>query len=243
MNRAFVVALGMAVMGAPGVARAQQAATGETLLHLSVDGSVRVAPDQLVAELLAQATSASAAEAQRRVNALIGQGMQAAHAVAGIEARAVGYQVSPADEKRTQWTAQQTLEVRGGDGPALLDLANRLQQLGFVTASLDWQLSAGVATQGVWRRDDGGVEGVAGGGGLGGGDAGIACGSPEGRAAAAAGWAGVPAGDGDGEAERARAARDGLAGGRDGSGLGGGGAAALNPGGKENHRRSPWRLA
>ena len=37
--------------------------------------------------------------------------------------------------------AQQTLELRGHDGPSLLDLAGRLQERGFATASLDWQLS------------------------------------------------------------------------------------------------------
>jgi uncharacterized protein len=138
MNRSWMVALAAML---PGLALAQPAPAGETLLHLSADGSVQAAPDQLVADLVAQNTSSSAADAQRRVNALIAQGMQAAHAVSGIDARAVGYQVSPADEKRTQWLAQQTLELRGADGPALLDLANRLQQLGFVTASLDWRLS------------------------------------------------------------------------------------------------------
>ncbi len=136
MNRSWMAALALAL---PGLAQAQPAA--ETLLHLSADGSVQAAPDQLVADLVAQSTSPAASDAQRRVNALVAQGMQSARAVSGIDARAVGYQVSPADEKRTQWLAQQTLELRGSDGPALLDLANRLQQLGFVTASLDWRLS------------------------------------------------------------------------------------------------------
>jgi hypothetical protein len=39
------------------------------------------------------------------------------------------------------WTAQQTLELRGSEGPALLDLAGKLQQQGFVAGSLDWQVS------------------------------------------------------------------------------------------------------
>ena len=136
MNRSWMVALALVL---PGLAQAQPVA--ETLLHLSADGSVQAAPDQLVADLVAQDTSPIAADAQRRVNALVAQGMQAARAVAGIDTRAVGYQVAPADEKRTQWLAQQTLELRGSDGPALLDLTNRLQRLGFVTASLDWRLS------------------------------------------------------------------------------------------------------
>jgi uncharacterized protein YggE len=110
-------------------------------LRLSATGSVQVAPDQLVADLVAQDTSTSAADAQRRVNGLVAQGMQAARSVAAVEVRTTDYQVSPADEKRTKWSAQQTMELRSADGPALLDLTNRLQQQGFVTASLDWQIS------------------------------------------------------------------------------------------------------
>ncbi len=142
MNRSWMAALALVL---PGLAQAQPAA--ETLLHLSADGSVQAAPDQLVADLVAQDTSPAAADSQRRVNALVARGMQAARAVPGIDTRAVGYQVAPADEKRTQWIAQQTLELRGSDGPALLDLANRLQQLGFVTASLDWRLSPALRRQ------------------------------------------------------------------------------------------------
>jgi predicted secreted protein len=125
-----------------GIARAQAATPdGATVLHLSVTASVPVSPDQLVVDLLAQITSPSAAAAQRRVNAMIAEGMQAAHGVAGVDARAVGYSVTPGDEKRTAWTAQQTLELRGPDGQVLLDLAGKLQERGLAAAALDWQLS------------------------------------------------------------------------------------------------------
>ena len=112
-----------------------------TMLHLSATGSVQASPDQLVADLVAQATAPAAATAQRRVNEMIAAGMKAAQGVAGVEARAIGYSVSPNDDKRPTWTAQQTLELRGADGPALLDLAGTLQQQGLAAASLDWQLS------------------------------------------------------------------------------------------------------
>ncbi len=113
----------------------------ETMLHLSVTGSVQASPDELVADLMAQATSPAAANAQRRVNEIIATGMKTARSVAGIEARAISYSVSPNDDKRSTWTAQQMLELRGADGPALLDLVGKLQQQGLATASLDWQLS------------------------------------------------------------------------------------------------------
>ena len=117
------------------------AAAGQTVLHLSADGSVQAAPDQLVASLIARSTSPSAATAQRRVNTMIDDGMKAARGVAGADARAIGYSVGPTDDKHATWVAQQTLELRGNDGPSLLDLAGKLQQRGLAASSLDWQLS------------------------------------------------------------------------------------------------------
>ncbi len=117
-----------------------------TLLHLSTSGSVQVAPDLLVADLVASSTSSSASAAQKRVNGLMAEGMKAAHDVTGstatVDARAIDYSVSPADEQHSSWVAQQTLELRGSDGTALLDLAGRLQEHGLAMASLEWQLSA-----------------------------------------------------------------------------------------------------
>ena len=112
-----------------------------TILHLSATGSVQVSPDKLVADLVAQATSPAAASAQRRVNEMMAAGMKAAQGVPGVEARAIGYSVSPNDDKRPTWTAQQTLELHGTDGPALLDLLGALQQQGLAAVSLEWQLS------------------------------------------------------------------------------------------------------
>ena len=134
----------LVLAGQPGWAQTAPPAlaTGqETRLNLSATGSVQAAPDQLVAALVAQDTSASAADAQRRVNTLIARGMQAAGLVPSVDARAVGYGVAPADTTRTKWIAQQTLELRGGDGPALLDLTGKLQEQGFVTESIEWQMS------------------------------------------------------------------------------------------------------
>ncbi len=115
-----------------------------TTLHLSATGSVQVSPDLLVADLVAQATSPAAATAQRRVNEMMAASMKAARGVPGVEARAISYSVSPNDDKRPTWSAQQTLELRGPDGPALLDLAGTLQQQGLAAASLEWQLSPGL---------------------------------------------------------------------------------------------------
>lgn len=124
-------------------ALAQSAPGPVTTLHLTATGTVQATPDQLVAVLVAQNTSASVADAQRRVNEMMAGGVQAARAAAGVEARATGYQTAPVDPPRSRWEARQTLELRASDGPALLDLVNTLQRLGFATAALEWQVSAG----------------------------------------------------------------------------------------------------
>ena len=134
--------MGLAGIDLAGAGAAEVQPAPNTVLHLSVTGSVPTAPDQLVADMVAQGTSSSAAEAQRRVNALMAEGMRTAQDSSGITARALGYAVTPADDKRSGWTAQQTLELRGADGPALLGLVGRLQEKGFVTAALGWQVSS-----------------------------------------------------------------------------------------------------
>jgi uncharacterized protein YggE len=132
----------VALVGSGAHAQPQPSAPRDNIVvHLSAAGSVQTPPDLLVADLVAQATLPSAAAAQRRVNALMADGMGAAHDMPGIDARAIGYSVGLTDDKRTAWTAQQTLELRGTDGPGLLDLAGKLQARGLVMASLDWQLS------------------------------------------------------------------------------------------------------
>ena len=141
-----------AVLGGP--AEAQPEAPADyalppmtTTLHLSATGSVQVSPDLLVADLVSQVTAPTAATAQRRVNEMMAAGMKAARGVPKVEARAIGYSVSPNDDKRPTWTAQQTLELRGSDGPTLLDLAGTLQQQGFAAASREWQLSPALRRQ------------------------------------------------------------------------------------------------
>lgn len=83
---------------------------------------------------------------------MMAQAMTDARAAAGIEARALGYAVSPADlgegagpgqphPRRAGWTARQMLELRGRDGERLLALVGKLQDEGLAVASLGWQLS------------------------------------------------------------------------------------------------------
>ena len=57
----------------------------------------------------------------------------------GIKVSFQGYSVTFVDEKPTHWVAQQTIEVRGGDGEAMLTLVGRLQAEGLSLGNLDWR--------------------------------------------------------------------------------------------------------
>jgi uncharacterized protein len=124
------------------------AADTGTVLNLSVTAVVKVAPDQLIAELAAVATMPSAVEAQRRVNEMMAQAKTIAAGAPGVSVAFRSYTVGYADEKKTRWTAQQILELKtGGDGAALLNLVGRLQATGLALDALDWQVSEGKIEQ------------------------------------------------------------------------------------------------
>jgi len=115
--RRLVTALLLCGVSASALAQPAPASSPETVLRLSASGSVRAVPDRLVAELVAQGSSPSPAAAQRQVNTLMADGLKRAVATQGVEAQATGYQVGPSDAERTRWVAQQTMELRGADGP------------------------------------------------------------------------------------------------------------------------------
>jgi predicted secreted protein len=142
MARWIKAACGLAFALGAVPAYAQAPAQPATLLHLSATRSVSIDPDELVAGLTAQNTSPSPAAAQRQVNGMVASAMKLAAAVPGVAAKAVDYSVDRADEKRGTWIAQQTVDLRGTDGPALLDLVGKLQANGLVVSTLDWQISA-----------------------------------------------------------------------------------------------------
>ena len=143
-----VMSLGVALAvaaagGGGGVAEAQCAAAlpGPPLLHVSATGRTKVAPDELVADMVALAVASSPVAAQKRVNTMMADAAAAARQVPGVHAAFQAYSVALTDEKQQRWTAQQTLELRAEGADALLDLVARLQSGGLAIGSLDWQVS------------------------------------------------------------------------------------------------------
>jgi len=120
-------------------------ASAETLLHLADTETVTVAPDELVASLRAEASSASPADAQQRVNAAMADALAQAHKVGGATTSTGAYSVwhvgpTPQDS-RERWQASQSLELTSHDGVALLTLVGVLQHNGLAIGELGWRLS------------------------------------------------------------------------------------------------------
>lgn len=111
-------------------------------LHLTATGSVQLTPDELVASLSAIQISNTAISAQRQVNALIRDATAELRGQPGIEFAVRDYSVFANAEKPPRWTAEQSLEVRGRDSDALLELAGRLQAKGLVLGGLTWRSSS-----------------------------------------------------------------------------------------------------
>jgi len=125
------------------------AASADTLLRLAETATVAVRPDQIVAQLRAEATAPNAAEAQQKVNAMMTAAVARARQVAGITVSTGSYNVwragavsgSANADRGARWQASQTLELTGSDGTQMLTLADALQQSGMATKYLGWRLA------------------------------------------------------------------------------------------------------
>ncbi len=120
-------------------------ARAETLLHLADTEMVTAAPDELTASLRAEATSATPADAQQRVNAAMADALAHAQKAAGVTASTGAYtvwHVGPTPENnRDRWQASQSLELKSKDSVALLTLVGVLQHNGLAVGELTWRLS------------------------------------------------------------------------------------------------------
>ena len=128
--------LAVAFIGGPVSARAA------TILHLSATATVQAMPDELDAELAAEAGAASPVAAQNEVNAMIGKALAAARAVSAVTASTGAYSVWYVTDPHPSWQARQTLALSAHDGAALLGLVGQLQGEGIAVSSLGWRLAA-----------------------------------------------------------------------------------------------------
>jgi predicted secreted protein len=136
---ATVIGLGLAALLAAPAARA------DTILHLSVTAAVTTMPDELAAQLIANADAPTAGAAQARVNRMVQKALGAAKGLPAVTASTTQYNVWHETDSRDVWHASQGVALRSTDGGGLLTLVGTLQQDGLAVGDLGWQLSAAAA--------------------------------------------------------------------------------------------------
>jgi predicted secreted protein len=116
-------------------------ARADTILHLSVTASVTTMPDELVAQLTANADAPTAGAAQARVNQMVETALGAAKSLTAVTASTTQYSVWHETDPKDVWHASQGVALRSTDGGRLLTLVGTLQQDGLAVGDLGWQLS------------------------------------------------------------------------------------------------------
>ena len=125
------------------------AQTAPTTLSLSADGSVKVEPDEAVAQFNVQADAPNAAAAQAKVNQAMAKALAAAKALPNVVATTGGdntYNSATNGQSRPQFTATQSLTLtqpdKGGvPDKGFTDLLGRLQADGLLLNGLSGELS------------------------------------------------------------------------------------------------------
>ncbi|MCR0983157.1 SIMPL domain-containing protein [Roseomonas populi] len=129
-----------------GAAAAQPAvfAGPGTLLRLSESAEVVRAPDEVSATLRYEARESSAAGVQATVNRAMAAALETARGAAGITSSTGAYR-SWRQEDPARWVASQTLNLRGKDQAALLELVGTLQSRGLVVGGIGFGLNRDTA--------------------------------------------------------------------------------------------------
>lgn len=137
------------VLSALALPAAAQTAPAQTNLLLSAEGSVKVEPDEAVAQFNVQADAPNAAAAQAKVNQAMSKALAAAKAMPNVVATTGGYNSyasTPNGQTRPQFTATQSLTLtqpdKGGvPDKAFTDLLGQLQADGLLLNGLSGELS------------------------------------------------------------------------------------------------------
>ncbi len=116
--------------------------SGSPILRLSTSATIKIASDELVADLAPPANAPAPVAAQPQVNTPLVEAGSVAGSANVVNAVFPDYSVQYADEKPAHRIAQQTApELRGGDSEVLLGLPGRPQILGSTIGFPVWQVS------------------------------------------------------------------------------------------------------
>lgn len=135
------------VLTTPAFAQANLLPEGQTLVTLTVTERIRVGQDTLSADLRIEADDRDAAAVQNRINQAMTEALALTRGVNAVDVSTGYYGVyqynrNPSGNRADEvWRGSQSLNLRGQDAAALLQLAGRLQALGFVMNQLSYSLS------------------------------------------------------------------------------------------------------
>lgn len=117
--------------------------TGHTLLNLSANERMTLPQDLLGASLRVESRSADPRKVQDDINKAMTAALALTKTVVAVKTTTGSYQVYEQRLERNVrlWQGQQSLQLESKDSAALLDLAGRLQGLGFVMSGMNWSLS------------------------------------------------------------------------------------------------------
>ena len=117
--------------------------TGHTLLNLSASERMTLPQDLLSVALRVESRSADPRKVQDDINKAMTAALALTKPVTAVKTATGSYQVYEQRLERNVrlWQGQQSLQLESKDSAALLDLAGRLQGLGFVMSGMNWSLS------------------------------------------------------------------------------------------------------
>lgn len=127
---------------------------GHVILNLSVNEDTKLEQDTLSATLRYEVDGSAANDIQDRINKTVAEALGAAKAYTSVTTTTGGYYVYAYDEARVvdprtgqaasagkRWRGTQTVELESKDSTKLLELAGKIQSMGFVMGGLGYSLS------------------------------------------------------------------------------------------------------
>jgi len=124
---------------------------GQTMLSLSATESVELKQDLLQGSLRIEVDGKDAKKVQDQINTAMQKAIEASKAVKEVKSSTGQYNVYSFDpnpqpqnagvKDRMQWKGSQTIDLQSKDQAALLELAGKIQDMGFVMNGLNYTLS------------------------------------------------------------------------------------------------------
>jgi uncharacterized protein len=120
---------------------------GQTLITLTVTERTRVGQDTLSADLRIEIDHRDAAEVQNQINEVMAQALAITRDIDGIDVSTGYYGVyqfnrNPSGNRASDmWRGSQSITLQSRDSATLLELAGRLQAMGFLMNQLSYSLS------------------------------------------------------------------------------------------------------